>query len=184
MAGETVKSVTITALDAGYPSLLEATQVYGSVKSTVGLYSATAATVLEVTDIIKMIRVPSNATILSLLMFNDDLDSNGVPTLAFDLGIYATDKFTIGSTTYAAGAVIDVDAYATAVTNLQSANVTGGQLMCEARDIIKIGSNRIWEDAGLTSDPQTYFDIALTITTAPATFAAGDIKLVALFAAK
>ena len=132
-------------------------------------------------DIIMMAEIPSNAKIKSIKLYNDDLDSNGSPALVTDVGIYNGNvKFndTDGSATaYAAEGVIDRDCYGTLMTTLQAANTAGVEVRYETLGIETVG-NFMWEDAGLTSDPGKNLRIALTIETAAATAAAGDISMV------
>ena len=132
-------------------------------------------------DIIMMAEIPSNAKIKSIKLYNDDLDSNGSPTLVTDVGIYNGNvKFndTDGSATaYAAEGVIDRDCYGTVMTTLQAANTAGVEVRYETLGVETVG-NYMWEDAGLTSDPGKNLRIALTIETAAATAAAGDISMV------
>lgn len=120
-------------------------------------------------DIVVMLRVPSNAVIWELVLYNDDLDSNGSPTLAFDIGLYTT-----------AGVVKDRDFYALAATTLQSANVAGVDLRCEAANITTLG-DAVYTNAGDAEGAETYYDIAITLETVAATAAAGDIVLVAKY---
>jgi hypothetical protein len=132
-------------------------------------------------DILMMAEIPSNAKIKSIKLYNDDLDSNGSPALVTDVGIYNGNvKFndTDGSATaYAAEGVIDRDCYGTLMTTLQAANTAGVEVRYETLGIETVG-NFMWEDAGLTSDPGKNLRIALTIETAAATAAAGDISMV------
>ena len=132
-------------------------------------------------DIIMMAEIPSNAKIKSIKLYNDDLDSNGSPTLVTDVGIYNGNvKFndTDGSATaYAAEGVIDRDCYGTVMTMLQAANTAGVEVRYETLGVETVG-NYMWEDAGLTSDPGKNLRIALTIETVAATAASGDISMV------
>jgi hypothetical protein len=132
-------------------------------------------------DIIMMAEIPSNAKIKSIKLYNDDLDSNGSPTLVTDVGIYNGNvKFndTDGSATaYAAEGVIDRDCYGTVMTTLQAANTAGVEVRYETLGVETVG-NYMWEDAGLTSDPGKNLRIALTIETVAATAASGDISMV------
>ena len=132
-------------------------------------------------DIIMMAEIPSNAKIKSIMLYNDDLDSNGSPTLKTDVGVYNGNvKFndTDGSATaYAAEGVIDRDCYGTLMTTLQAPNTAGVEVRYETLGVETVG-NYIWEDAGLTSDPGKNLRIALTIETVAATAAAGDITMV------
>lgn len=69
-------------------------------------------------DVIKLGEIPANAVVVDYVLDNDDLDANGVPTLAADLGVLN-----------AAGTAISADAadggkWRTAATVLQAAAVT------------------------------------------------------------
>lgn len=66
-----------------------------------------ASTSLAAGDIITLCRLPSSASVDSIVLFNDKLDSHGTETLTFDLGLYltsakATADINIISTTAAA----------------------------------------------------------------------------------
>jgi len=95
--------------------------------------------------------VPSNARINSLRLFFDSITS-----AAADVGLYQT--------TANGSAVVDADAYASAVS-IASANTTGLEVMFEARNIDKVGK-RVFEDAGLTTDPFRDYDLVATLTAA------------------
>ena len=142
---------------------------------------AAATTDIDDDDIIMMAEIPSNAKIKSIMLYNDDLDSNGSPALVTDVGVYNGNvKFndTDGSATaYAAEGVIDRDCYGTVSTVLQGAVTAGTEFRYETLGIETVG-NFMWEDAGLTSDPGRMLRIALTIETVAATAAAGDITMV------
>jgi hypothetical protein len=73
--------------------------------------------------------------------------------------------------------VLDVDAYASAVTTLQAANTVGTNLAFEARNITTIGQT-VLTDASLTAEPAEggRAIVSLTITNAAATAVAGDIS--------
>ena len=114
-------------------------------------------------DTVTLVRIPSNARIVSIKLFNDDLDS-GTNT-APNLGLYHKD-----------GTLIVEDCYASAIADLQTANVVGKELAFEARDINKI-NNFVWEDAGLASDPQKQVDLVLTQTASVGGAQAGDISV-------
>lgn len=121
--------------------------------------------------------IPSNSVLVNFEILSDDLDSNGSPTLAYDIGLYYSG---IGSGQIAAGKisgdVIDADCIGTAVARSQSADVDGGDLRFEADDIANIGKE-LWEIGGLTSDVGGTFYIGLDLTTAAATPAAGTITI-------
>lgn len=175
----TKKSVQVANIDA-VPSKLNKASAEGKIRvwqDTVALLT----TDIDAADIIQMAELPSNAKVLSIKIFNDDLDTNGTPTLAYNLGIYNGDvAFSDGATDYAAQAVIDADAYAAAETDLQAANTAGAEKRFNTLDINTAG-NYLWEDAGLSADPVRKLRICLTISTGAATAAAGDVTMQVLY---
>ena len=123
--------------------LNSASQLHGVKRVATGTI-ALAAGDLSANDTVMLAPIPSNASITSIKLFNDDLDSG--TDLTANVGIYTT-----------AVAVVDADAYASAITDLRGAVKTGTEVAFEARDINKMGQ-KVWQDAGLTSDPAlTYF---------------------------
>jgi hypothetical protein len=123
--------------------LNSASQLHGVKRVATGTI-ALAAGDLSANDTVMLAPIPSNASITSIKLFNDDLDSG--TTLTTDVGIYTT-----------AVAVVDADAYASAITDLRGAVTVGTEVAFEARNINKMGQ-KVWQDAGLTSDPAlTYF---------------------------
>jgi hypothetical protein len=119
--------------------------------------------------------VPSNAVILDVLVLNDDLDSNGSPLLAADVGLSYTG---IGGNqkvnNKTDGLVVDADCFGTAVTTLRAAVVSWTSLRCEADNIINV-KKEAWEVAGLSEDCGGLLWLTLTVTAAAATAAAGDV---------
>jgi hypothetical protein len=123
--------------------LNSASQLHGVKRVATGTIALDAGD-LSANDTVMLAPIPSNASITSIKLFNDDLDSGTTNTA--DVGIYTT-----------AVAVVDADAYASAITDLRGAVKTGTEVAFEARDINKMGQ-KVWQDAGLTSDPAlTYF---------------------------
>lgn len=166
MTAATTKSASITGFDS-VPVTLETGGEYGN-KLRVRTETKELATTEtdDVGDIIKMIRVGSRERIISCIVYNDDLDSHATPTLAADVGFYRSDT----------GAVVDAAGLASAITTLQAANTLGVNVVFEAHDIADIGK-MAWQLAGLSADPGVPLDIALTITTAAATGAAGTLSM-------
>jgi hypothetical protein len=68
-------------------------------------FEIAVADIADVNDVIELTRIPSSARVHSIMIFSDELDTNGSPTLATDCGIYLTD-----------GTVKDADAFGSAVT--------------------------------------------------------------------
>ena len=123
---------------------------------------ALAAGDLSATDTVMLAPIPTNASISSIKLFNDDLDSGSTNTTY--VGLYSTD--------IAAG---DADAYASAITDLRGAVTTGTEVAFEARNINKCGQ-KVWEDAGQSSDPGGYYYVGLLFDAAGDT--AGDLSFV------
>lgn len=176
----TAKGIEITAIDASPQVLREAGS--GTGKTRVFMDTIAAGTGdIDDNDVLMLAQVPSNAKIVSIQLFNDDLDSNGTPTLTANCGIYnGPQDYIISGTRTAANAVIDEDCYATLITTLQAANTTGVELAYEARNINAV-ANHVWEDAGLSEDPHVDLRIALTMSAAAATAAAGDVTMVVTY---
>ena len=179
----TAKSIEITNLDTTPRTITEAGSVHGKMRVFADTIAAGTGDI-DNDDVIMMAEIPSNAKVMSIKLYNDDLDSNGSPTLAANVGLYVgTTKFTDtdgSSTAYAASAVIDEDCYASAITTLQAANTAGAEVAFEARNVNAI-ANYAWEDGGLTSDPKVPLRIALTMSNVAATAAAGDISMVVTY---
>lgn len=115
----------------------------------------------SIASIFRICQLPSNAIVNSIRLFCDAITSG-----AGDIGLYKT--------TDAGSAVVAVSAYATA-QSIASAIVVGTECAFEARDIANV-EKRVWEDAGATSDPGGFYDLALTLTAA--TTAAGTVSFI------
>jgi len=126
---------------------------------------------IDSADTIVLCYLPSSCIPVNLFLTNDDLDSNGSPTLATNVGIYDVDP-----TDGTLGSVADVDAFASAITQLQAAaNLTNIlQEAATAAQKALIGK-RLWEWAGKSSDPGGMLAIVLTISTVAATAVAGTL---------
>lgn len=168
-----VNSDIIANLVAGTKSSSKNTG--GNVQVSTGI-KALGTGDIDAADIVHLCVVPFSAKIKSIKIFNDDLDSNGTPTLVYDLGVYYGED----GLTYSQFDAVDIDCYvdgsASGGTDLQAANTTGAELAYVARGIEV--DQEVWEDAGLSANPGGLALISLTISTGAATAAAGDVKLV------
>lgn len=131
----------------------------GVLRTSVGTVEVAAAD--SDTSTFRFVRLPSGARINSIKVFCDTITAG----TSFDCGIYKTAAD--------GGAVVDADAYASAV-DLSTAITSGTEIAFEARDIANV-QKRMWEDAALTSDPFIDYDIVLTANTVGS--AAGTISL-------
>lgn len=158
MAVVTVKSGVITNRDAS-PPVSNASNVSGGVvKMIKGTVEVTNGDSIGSKYIFG--QVPSNAVINSIRIFCDAITS-----AAGDIGLYQT--------TANGSAVLLATAYASA-QSIASAIVVGTEVAHEARDIANI-AKRVFEDGGLTTDPQRFYDIVLTLTAAAT--ASGTVSL-------
>ena len=144
------------------PQVLNSAQQLHGVKRVATGTIALAVADLGANDTVMLAPIPSNASITSIKIFNDDLDSSTTNTA--DVGIYKQDL-----------SVVDADAYASAITTLRSANTTGVEVAFEARDINKCGQ-KVWQDAGLSSDSGLTYFVGLSFPGAGDT--AGDVSFV------
>ena len=174
----TAKGIEITKLDATPRGLMEAGSGTGKVRVFMDTIAAGTGDIDD-DDVIMLAEVPSNSKIISIKLYNDDLD--GGSGLVTDIGLYnGGTKFNdtdASATAYAAEAVIDRDCYGTLSTDLRAAVTAGTEFRFETMNINTI-ANFVWEDGGLTSDPGVPLRIALTIETVAGSAAAGDITMV------
>ena len=172
----TAKGVEITNLDATPRTTLEAASGGGKLRVFMDTIAAGTGD-LDDNDIMVMAQVPSNAKLVSLQIYNDDLD--GATSATFNVGLYnGPQAYTISGTTTDAAAVIDEDCYVTESTQFQAAVTTAPvELLAEARNINAI-ANFVWEDGGLSEDPKVPLRIAITMSATPGSAAGGDITMV------
>jgi hypothetical protein len=156
-------NTSLVANFVAVPQVLNpANQLHGVKRIAQGTI-ALAAGDLSATDTVMLAPIPTNASISSIKICNDDLDSSTVITA--DVGLYTT-----------ALAVVDADAYASAITDLRAAVAAPGtEVAFEARNIDKMGQ-KVWQDAALSSDPGTVFFVGISFPTAGDT--AGDLSFI------
>ena len=112
---------------------------------------ALATTDIEAADVIMLAPVPSGASITSIQIASDDLDTG--TTLSADVGLYDSD-----------GTAEDDDVYAAAVTDWRAATAFTEYRFTTA-DINTTGQ-KVWEDAGLTADDGKQHYVAITVDAA------------------
>ena len=145
------------------PQVLNPAQQLQGVKRIAQGTIALVAGDLGANDTVMLAPIPSNASITSIKLFNDDLDSGTTNTA--DVGLYTT-----------ALAVVDADAYASAITALRAAVAAPGtEVAFEARDHNKTGQ-KVWQDAGLSADPGAVYFVGISFPAAGDT--AGDLSFI------
>ena len=154
-------NTSLVANFVAVPQVLNPAQELHGVKRIAQGTIALAAGDLSASDTVMLAPIPSNASISSIKIFNDDLDS--ATTITADVGLYTT-----------ALAVVDADAYASAITDLRApVAAPGTEVAFEARNINKMGQ-KVWQDAGLSSDPGTVYFVGISFPAAGDT--AGDLS--------
>ncbi len=157
----TLKSPLITRFDA-VPRDLSDVGVSGARERAAGEPFEVATGDLDINDIIHLVVLPANARIKRISFKNDQLDSGGA--LTADVGIY-TKK----------GVVKDVDVFASAITDFQSANVVWKDVETEALDIAS-QSKKLFELAGDADDTEGEYFISITFPAGAATAVAGTLS--------
>jgi len=131
-----------------------------------------AATELEAGDVLRtVISVPSNAIIDDILIYNDDMDTDGTPTVTLDVGVFAMSDFvsvTSGTeTTHSKNAVVDADLFVDGSTAGQAATTNWTSLLPDSSTLGPEDSLKmVWELLGYDLDPQT--DLGICVTSAAA----------------
>jgi hypothetical protein len=159
MATETVKSTPIQNSEASPVVLNDSAVSNGGLRQSVATVEASAA---DAGSIYPMVRIPSNACGVSVILACDDLGT----TATLDVGLYDTAEN--------GGAVVDADFFASAV-DANSAAVAPTHVEHESgvygiEDIEK----PLWEALGLSADPHK--DYYVGITSVGAIDAAGTIS--------
>jgi hypothetical protein len=156
-----VNTTLVTNFEASPQVMNPAYQMHG-VKRVMQGTIALASGDLSASDTVMLAPIPTNASVISIKLFNDDLDSGSTNTC--DVGLWTAD----GEVT-----AVDDDCYASAITDLRAAVTTGTEVAFEARNVNLMGQ-RVWEDAGQSSDPGGYYNIGLIFDAAGDT--AGDLS--------
>lgn len=107
-------------------------------------------------DVVMLAPLPSNASITALKIGSDALGGS----CTFNVGLHNTD-----------GSAADADVYATAVADEGAM----ADVRTEAANITTIGQ-KLWQDAGATSDPGGYYYVSVTFAVTGGT--AGDMSFI------
>lgn len=151
----TLKSVAITNREA-VPSVANNPGRGGSSKlKTVSSYLASVTAELSATSIIRMVEVPSNA-VVKAVFFQSDPQGGSSDGCAFNIGVYRTIKD--------GGAVVDDDLFAAAKVVEDAAIARIDLVNQSTNNTIAKQNQPLWQAAGMTADPKSMLDIALTVS--------------------
>ena len=163
----TLKGTAITNREAT-PPVINNPGLGGAAREHVCLdHLASVTAALSITSVIRLVEVPSNAVITSL-WFQSAAQTAG----KFDIGLYRNNKD--------GGAVVDQDFFATAV-DCASAVVQTDVLNESGTNTIAKQSQPIWKAAGMSADPKTTLDIALTVVATDVTTGTGAVGIKARY---
>jgi len=139
----------VTNLDAKPPVALDKRLFNGILKEQVGTVEIAAAD--DASSVYRVGRVHSSWRISNIIRYNDAITSG----TDYDVGLY--------DTAAAGGAVININCFADAVS-LASASVTGTNDLYEAGSDVGVEDieQRVYQDAGETTDPGYWYDVCLT----------------------
>lgn len=102
-------------------------------------------------DVLLVCPIHSSWRIVDIMVMNDAITSG----TDYDIGIHKT--------TAEGGTVVDANAYADAV-DMSSARTAWTSVGFEIRGIEK-AEQQVWQDAGLSSDPQEWYYLSITAVT-------------------
>ena len=159
----TLKGTAITNREATPPVLSNPGLGVGGIEKCAYGYLASVTASLSITSIIRLVEVPSNAIVTDLR-----LTSAAQAAGAFDVGVYRNSKD--------GGAVVDADLFGSAVS-CASAVVNSDVLNESTNNTIAKQSQPLWQAAGLSVDPKSTLDIALTVASTDVTTGTGAVGL-------
>lgn len=157
----TLKSPQITNREAAPPVLNNPGLGSGAVVKVAFGHLASVPAALSITSIIRLCEVPSNA-VVHRVEFQAAAQGAG----AFDIGVYRNNKD--------GGAAVDADLFATAI-NVASTIVIFNVTNESTGNTIAKQAQPIWQAAGMSSDPKTTLDLALTVATTAVTTGTGAV---------
>lgn len=147
----TVNSTWITNAVAVPKVLTDSTKSVGRVMNAKSV--ATVSATIPSGDIVRFVRVPSNARIDAVLLTTGDATTAG----AIDIGIYQTADN--------GGAVVDADFFASAFALTNGPYLRSDQTWESGVYTYANSALPLWAALGLSVDPGIEYDVAATVTT-------------------
>lgn len=179
MAADTVKSASITSLDAAAQSLsaplTEGIGAPGRLVDHSDYVAVTTGGLASTSSTYKMIRLPTSCTIkLARLFTKSGLDSS--TGLAINLGAYYSDSTQDGTPPSLQGTLISATCFVSAKAFGQSS--AGSEIDALSNLDANLRNVQLWQQVGLSTDPGGYIDIVLAVQAAASgTAAAGNVAL-------
>ena len=179
MAADTVKSASITALDAAAQSLnaplTEGFGASGRLNDHSDFALLTGGGMASLSSTYKMVRLPTSCILkLARLFTKAGLDSS--TGLAVNLGAYYSDSINDGTPAALQGTLILANCFMTAKAFGQSG--AGSEVDALSNLDANLRTVQLWQQVGLASDPGGYIDIVLAVqAVATGTATAGNVAL-------
>jgi hypothetical protein len=183
MVADTLKSASITNLDA-QPFIQNNAGVGagGELKTISDFVAMTTGGLASTSSTYKMVRLQSNVILKSLnLLFSTAPDSNGSPTLTFDVGAYYSDSTTDGTAVANQGTAISATAFASAFATTATNSSKGVKNNVFLNPATNLFNSQLWAQLGLATDPGGCIDIVLAVHAAAATAVASTACIEASF---
>lgn len=181
MAADTVKSASITSLDAAAPSLnaplTEGLGAAGRLVNHSDFVAMSAGGLASTSSTYKMCRLPTSCILKSLVVYTKaGLDSS--TGLKLNVGAYYSDSANDGTPYSLQGVLISADCFMTATAFAQSS--AGSRISALTNIDANLINAPLWQQVGLSSDPGGYIDVVIAVQTiASGTAAAGNVGLLA-----
>jgi hypothetical protein len=166
VAADTVKSASITSLDAAAPSLnaplTEGLGAPGRLVDHSDFAAMSSGGLASTSSTYKMVRLPTSCIIKAARLFTKaGLDAS--TGLAVDLGAYYSDSTTDGTPASLQGTSISASCFVSNVAFGQSG--AGSDINALSNLDANLRNSPLWAQVGLASDPGGYIDIVLAVHT-------------------
>ncbi len=180
---DTLKSRTITNMDTvPYVQDSAGFNVAGVLSQTSDYASATTAGESTTSSTYKLVRLRSNCKVKNVKLFTSTkLDTNGSPTLTWDVGAYYSDSTEDGTQVALQGTSISASCFFAATATPTAAGQAGA--VSSALILPASMDQMLWDFLGLSSDPGGYIDVVAAVHATAATAAAGDVGVIVDFVA-
>lgn len=179
MAAQNISSASIINDDATPPLANTAGMgAPGIFRTSSDFVALTTAGEASTSSTYKMIRLPSDAILKSLnLVFSTPPDTNGSPTLGFDVGSSYSDSTVDGTAIANQGVVISATSFASdfLVTATNSAKGVKNNVLLNVNP--NLFNSPLWTQVGLATDPGGMIDVVVAVHAVAATGAAAVMYL-------
>ena len=180
MAADTLKSLSITNLDA-VPIVPNPTGkgANGYLKSISDYSTPTTGGLASTSSIYRLVRLPTNAKIKNITLSSDAaLDSNGSPTLTFDVGAYYSDSANDGTAVANQGVLISANCFGAVVAfGAAHENIYALGAYSVANRNLPLWQALNIQVNGLNADPGGFIDVVVAVHAVAATAVSSNLGI-------